>query len=157
MWQNSALTTTANAPAQYYAKESALEPIITRDWSPFSLESGGGFGSYPTACGVDPEPTTRYRVFLKYSSSVLNICESGSSTTLWADNQDFEQATTLYTAETGTTIAGEGYYVIDSTRAIVQPGDTNSYKVRRLRFGSLTNTTTNCNTGSDFDGEEWNP
>jgi hypothetical protein len=155
MWQDSALTTTASTPAQYYAKEAPLEPIITRNWGPFSLGSGGVFGSYPTICdNNDPNPTTRYRVFLKYDCcSVTSICNSGSPVSVWADNQDFEQATTLYTTETGSIKANDGYYVIDSTRAVVQPGDTNSYKVRRLRFGSLIDTTTNCNTESDFDGE----
>jgi hypothetical protein len=167
MWADAAMTQTATdgngqtLNQNYYAEEG-LGPIIPRYWSPFSMNAGGYFsGTVVCDNGGDNgggPVATRYRVFLKYDCcSVNSICENGSSVTAWADNQDFEQATTLYTTETGTTKANDGYYVIDSTRAVVQPGDTNSYKVRRLRFGSLIDTTTNCNTGGDFrddfDGE----
>ena len=159
MWADAAMTQTATdgfgqtLNQNWYAEEG-LGPIIPRYWSPFSLDAGGYF-SESVICDSGGGPVaTRYRVFLKYDCcSVTGICDNSSSVTAWADNQDFEQATTIYTTETGTTKANDGYYVIDSTRTVIQPGDTSSYKVRRLRFGSLIDTTTSCTSDFGFNGE----
>jgi hypothetical protein len=152
MWADAALTTTATdsfgntLPARYYKEEGGLN--VVRYWSPSqSLETrdGGYFSGNDTLCTSDPSPT-RYRLFLRYDQFNFDTC-NGTSVTVWADNQNFELATTLYTTETGTTKRQDGYYVIDSSRAVISPGDTNVFEVRRLLSGTLVDTSSTCETG----------
>lgn len=150
MWENDALTITANVPNQYY-KDAGSFVALTRYWTDTTPQIGGVFGS-TEMCSNDPQPS-RYEVQLRYnSSSTFGICNA-SSVTGYLDHPDFALATTIYLSSTGSTKRNDGYYVIDSSTVISHPNETSDYPVRRLRFGTLQNTTDTCQSGSNFDGE----
>lgn len=139
MWSNSTLTLTANVPSgRWYQDQSIGQDGYTRYWT--NLGNGGNFGN-TELCGGDPGPTTRYQVSLYFNQFFAESACDGTGVTYWADNQNFSLATTLWTTETGSTFAPDGYY----TTALAQIGG--SSEVRQCNNGSLSDTGVLCTDG----------
>jgi len=137
MWSNSILTTTASVPSgRWYQDQQVGQDSYTRYWT--NLGNGGQFGNTVLCNGDGPSPTTRYQMNLYYNQfNSANAC-TGTAVTYWSDNQNFSQATTLWTTETGSTFAPDGYY----TLSITMIGGSN--EVRQSINGSLSDTGVLC-------------
>tara|TARA_B110000259_G_scaffold88095_1_gene102438 strand:+ start:829 stop:1713 length:885 start_codon:yes stop_codon:yes gene_type:complete len=97
---------TANLPSGYYATYG--EVIYTRFWTDAFGSEGGDFGT-PQLCS-EPEPATRYEQPVLAGTDLLRICARGLNQTVWADASNFNNATTMWTSETGTGRPADGYY-----------------------------------------------
>ena len=93
---------TANLPSGYYATYG--EVIYTRFWTDAFGGEGGDFGT-PQMCSA-----TRYEQPVLASTNLLRICARGLNQTVWADASNFNNATTIWTSETGTGRPAAGYY-----------------------------------------------
>lgn len=144
MWSNSTLTTTASVPSgRWYQDQQVDQDGYSRYWT--NLGNGGQFGN-TVLCSEGPQPTTRYQMNFYYNQfNAANAC-TGTSVTYWADNQDFSQATTLWTTETGSTFAPNGYYRISITMI------GGSSEVRQCVNGSLSDTGVLCDDGDGPEG-----
>lgn len=98
---------TANLPSGYYATYG--EVIYTRFWTDAFGSEGGDFGT-PQLCSEGQEPATRYEQPVLASTSLARICVRGLNQTVWADASNFNNATTMWTSETGTGRPDDGYY-----------------------------------------------
>lgn len=145
MWSNSTLTTTASVPSgRWYQDQQVGQDGYTRYWT--NLGNGGQFGNTVLCTEGGPGPTTRYQTPLYFNQwNSANAC-TGTGVTYWADNQDFSQATTLWTTETGSTFAPNGYYAPSLTLI------GGSSEVRQCSNGSLSDTGVLCGNGEEGPG-----
>ena len=84
-------------------------PLYTRFWTDAFGNEGGDFGT-PQQCTEAPEPIVRYEHPVLASTNLLRICERGLNQTVWADASNFNNATTIWTSETGNGRPADGYY-----------------------------------------------
>ena len=125
---------TADLPSGYYATYG--EVIYTRFWTDAFGSEGGDFGT-PQLCSEGQEPPTRYQQPVLAGTSLVRICARGLNQTVWADAGNFENATTMWTSETGNGRPADGYY----TAALSGPFPN---KVFEFSNNLLTDTGVEC-------------
>ena len=115
---------------QYWFKELGSSSSFIRRFNPNNntfIENN--------ACSVS-EPT-RYQLGVLASTSEMRVCERGSNQTIWADASNFNNATTMWTSETGTGRPADGYY----TAAVSGPFPN---KIFEFSNNLLTDTDVEC-------------
>lgn len=135
LWNDSALTTTWTGPSDTWYKKPGEATI--RFW----VSSGGNGGTFTQTQLCGPVAATRYQHGVSFSSISAEAACNGSSTTVWADAQNWDDATEIWTSETGSTRPPNGYYVTQ----LVDLGGTAT--VYSSTSGQLTNSGVVCDTG----------
>lgn len=147
-------TVAANIPYQYYSttnnviQQQASNVNWTRFWTANMDPNGGGVFGTPQTCGGGEEPLY-YSVALRYNLySPISVCTSTTSTYYLEDGDNFEAGSRLYTNNTGTNYAPNGFYV--STAPFIDDG--NGRPILQITGGNGMLAGTEYYCGGDTDG-----
>lgn len=135
LWNDSALTTTWTGSSGVWYKKPGEATI--RYWN--NTPGNGGTFTETQLCG--PAAATRYQHGVYFSAASAEAACNGSPTAVWADAQNWDDATEIWTSETGSTRPPNGYYV---TQLAEIGGSSTAYS---SIGGQLTNSGVTCSEG----------
>ena len=120
LWSDATLTTTYNGVSNTWYKEPGQPEV--RKWI---TGTNGGFFEQTTLCPGGPGGgSTRYEHGVSYNLYTPTGACDGTMTTVWADAQNYSNATEHWESETGSSRPPAGYYV----SSLVELGGSNDIR-----------------------------